>query len=72
VSVTANPKTNQPNIQIEKVALKKGHLIDAVGIEERPSFWISREHLTREALLDRLGEFRDKSPTLRVAVRHSR
>ena len=46
-------------------------LINAVGIQERPSFWIGRERLTREALLDRLGELRDKSPTLRVAIRHT-
>ena len=46
-------------------------LINAVGIQERPSFWIGRERLTREALLDRLGELRDKSPTLQVAIRHT-
>ena len=46
-------------------------LINAVGSQQRPSFWIGRERLTREALLDRLGELRDKSPTLRVAIRHT-
>ena len=46
-------------------------LIDAVGIEERPSFWIGRERLTREALLDRLRDLRDKSSAIQVAIRHT-
>ena len=54
---------NSPKVTVD--------LIDAVGIEERPSFWMGRERLTREALLDRLGELRDKSPTLQVAIRHT-
>ncbi len=46
-------------------------LLNAVGIGEPPSFWIGREHLTREALLERLTELKDKSPSLHVAVRHT-
>ncbi len=46
-------------------------LINAVGVQQRPSFWIGRERLTREALLDRLGKLRQKWPTLQVAVRHT-
>jgi len=60
---TSRNVTDPPQVAVD--------LINAVGIEERPSFWIGREHLTREALLDRLAELRDKSPKLQVAVRHT-
>lgn len=46
-------------------------LINAVGIQERPSFWVGRERLTREALIDRLSELRDESPTLTIAIRYA-
>jgi len=39
VSATANPKTNQPNIRIENVALKKGHPVDVtLSLEQKYSF----------------------------------
>ncbi|MCG8651803.1 MAG: carboxypeptidase regulatory-like domain-containing protein, partial [Pirellulales bacterium] len=44
-------------------------MVDAVGLSERPSFWIGPEDVSRESLLKRLAKLRDTSSNLRVVVR---